>query len=422
MSTIDEGNGEWRKNWPVVAAAAAGMMLGSLHTYSLGVMIAPLETEFAWSRSEITSGMLITSVISVVASPFMGMAVDRFGPRRIGLIGTALYCAAVAMLSLAGPGIWTWWLLWSFLGVVLLLIKPTVWIAAISSFFNKSRGLALAIILSSIGVSQALAPMVTYRIVEAYDWRTTYQILGMGTALLILPIIYLWFTSAQDKARTATDVASRQLNDLLPGLLFREGLRNSNFIRLAAAAFTMSIASTALTVNLVPILGSTGLSRSTAASIAGLSGVFAVVGRLSGGYLLDRFNPRMIGGVSVLLLIIPCTIMLGIPGSIPSAIISVIFIGLASGAEMDAISYLAGRCFGLRNFGALFGTLMGILTLGIGLGPTLANSIYDSSGSYAPFLMAAIPLSLVTSFFFFSIGPYPDFEKDVRTSPALHGN
>ncbi len=402
---------EWREYWPVVAACVAGVALGSLHSYSIGVMISPLEQEFRWTRAQISSGMLISSVFSVLFSPLMGMLIDCFGPRRIGVMGAAVYCCALAMLSLATPSIWSWWLLWSILAVALLQIKPTVWVTAITSFFNESRGLAIAVALSAVGLSALVTPIITYHLVEWLGWRMAYVALSAGWGTLTLPIIFIWFSSAQDKERT--QVSARQSMDetMLIGLTWREGLRTASFYRLAAATFTMSLGSAAVMLNLIPIFTFTGLPRASAATVAGLGGFFAVIGRLMGGYLLDRFNARLVSSLSVLLPAIPCALLLGIPGSLSSATASAVLLGLASGAGLDAVAYLAGRHFGMRNFGVLFGAITGVMTLGIGLGPVLANHVYDVTKSYAPVLWSFIPLSLLASWLFLSTGSYPKFAE-----------
>src|SRR5688500_9286299 len=118
-----------------------GYAISSVHLYSMGMMIAPLEAEFAWSRAQISSGLLIISVILFPCSPFVGVAIDRFGPRRIALIGVAVYCTGVALLSVAQQAMWTWWLLWLVVAFGHLCLKPTVWVAAITGLFDSSRGL-----------------------------------------------------------------------------------------------------------------------------------------------------------------------------------------------------------------------------------------------------------------------------------------
>jgi predicted MFS family arabinose efflux permease len=250
--------------------------------------------------------------------------------------------------------------------------------------------------------------------IEMFGWRGAYVGLACMAALISVPIVFLWFHTSLDITKQPQERGSATKGSLT-GLSIRGALFSPTFLRLAIAAIVMGTAGTALTVNLVPTLSSLGMTRGMAASIAGLSGIFAIVGRLGGGYLLDRFNARVVGAGAVLLPIISCALLLAFPGQLAWAVVAVICIGLSAGAEMDAITYLSGRCFGQRNFGTLFGALSGLLTLGLGLGPNVGNMIYDRTGSYEMFLVAVIPMSLLAAWLFFTVGPYPDFIKEDAT-------
>src|SRR3546814_16947049 len=80
----------------------------------------------------------------------------------------------VAFLSLAQQPIWTWWALWTFLASASLFIKPTVWIAAVTSLFSASRGLSLAVTLCSTGIASSFVPLLTVFLLEDFGWRTPY--------------------------------------------------------------------------------------------------------------------------------------------------------------------------------------------------------------------------------------------------------
>ena len=111
----------------------------------------------------------------------------------------------------------------------------------------------------------------------------------------------------------------------------------------------------------------------------------------------------------MLLPIIPCTLLLLFPGSIPIASLAVVVLGLSLGVELDAVAYLVGRHFGMRNYGTLFGTIAGLLALATGLGPVLLNLVYDAAGGYTLVLLTYIPLSLLSATMFASLGRYPVF-------------
>ncbi|HEX7856343.1 MAG TPA: MFS transporter [Sphingobium sp.] len=409
---MEKAKSEWSRGWTVIAAAMAGMAMSSVHAYSMGVMIGPIEAEFGWPRSQITLGMMISSLMSVALSPFFGMMIDRFGPRRIALLGVLFYCASLALLSTATASLVTWCLLWTVLATSILSVKPTLWVAAVTSLFRERRGMALALVLSATGISQAVTPAITYSLVEHFGWRMAYLALSGGSFLITYPLIILFFRSARDLGDAAPSWTTSSTPDQGPGLSVRDGLRSAAFLKLGIAALAMSLAGAVLTVNLVPVLTSAGFTTGQAAGVAAVSGGSAIVGRLGCGYLLDRYDARFVGGISVLLPIGTSLILLYLPGHLGAAILAALLGGLAAGAEMDAISYLSGRFFGLRNFGALFGSLAGILALGVGMGPSLANLIYDMSKSYAIVLWSIVPFSLLTSAMFLTLGSYPKFRHE----------
>ena len=102
------GTSLW-KDFPFILAAALGFSVSSIHFYSFGLFMKPLQAEFGWSRSEISGSLLFISVAGVVSAPFIGMLIDRWGSRRVGLPGVAAYASGFALLSLAGPSIWSFW-------------------------------------------------------------------------------------------------------------------------------------------------------------------------------------------------------------------------------------------------------------------------------------------------------------------------
>jgi MFS family permease len=204
----------------------------------------------------------------------------------------------------------------------------------------------------------------------------------------------------------------------LTGIDWREGLRSWKFIRLAGAAFVTTLVIISFVSNLIPILSSSGISRGQAAGIAGLVGISTIVGRLVGGYLLDRINGAIVGGVSLLVPVISALLVLAFPGSVTVASVAVLILGLALGAELDCVAYLTTRHFGLRNFGTIFGVVSGMLAFATGLGPFFVSLGYDLTGSYTIALQAYVPLSVVASALFFSLGAYPVF-AETEPQPAL---
>jgi MFS family permease len=402
---------EWQKNWPVVLAAAGGMALSTANVYSTGVFMVPLQDAFGWSRTQVSAGLSIGSLAAVLCSPLIGLAVDRFGPRRIGIAGAIAFCAAWALFSTVQSSIWTWWGVSALLAIASLGVSPTVWTAAVSSLFFKSRGLALAVMLCGIGLGSAVTPILSSILVTNLGWRGAYLGLAAAWAIIIVPLLLVLFTSAKDQDRVARPTAASS-SIALSGVNVREGLRSLRFAKLAVSGFILAGVGGGIAINMVPIMMSLGASKTTAAGLAGILGLSSMVGRLSVGILLDRFNANIVAA-SVALIPIPALLMLlGVPGSPIVLVLAILALGLALGGELDCLAYLTGRHFGLKSFGTLFGTIGGGMALSVGMAPVLISYSFDRTGSYALVFWIAIPLCLTAAALVATLGTFRPLDAD----------
>ena len=403
---------EWRTHWKLLVPCLAGIVLCATHAYTLGVMIGPLEREFGWSRAEISSGQMINAIVALLLAPLAGLAVDRYGPRRVGLIGVPLYCGGIAMLSLTTSNIVTWWALWIVLALTNMLVMPMVWTTAINGYFERNRGKALAIALSGTGLAAAVIPVLTFTLIEMLGWRMAFVVVSAVVLMVAYPLVIFMFYGPQDTSLAPALSPDAPPAPALKGVPVGQAFRSPSFLKLAGGAVIFAVAAAALTSNAVPIVIAQGITAGTAASIAGLVGLGSITGRLVGGYLLDRFNAKLIAGLGVLTPLFVIAILLAFKGSVPAAAVACFVLGLSVGLEVDGCAYLAARHFGIKSFGTMFGTINGLLLFGSGIAPIIANSIFDATRSYDLFLWLSIPAFLVASALWLSLGPYPEFTED----------
>lgn len=397
------GGAEWRANWPVVAAAASGVAISTINIYSVGLFIAPFEAAFGWSRGDISFGPALAGFATAVTGPLIGLAIDRFGPRRIGLIGVTVLTALTALLSLVTSDIRSWWTMWILLAAINAFVQPTVWTAGVASFFNASRGLALAVTLCGSGLASLVTPVLTYQLIERFGWRGAFVGLAIFWGVTTIPLVLFCFTSRLDRRRK--DPALRTEPRLWP----RDGLAvlwSRSFLQIALGGFLIASVVVPLVINIVPILNWNGIDRATAAGIAASLGVASIVGRLIIGRLLDRFDGRYLAAASVCLPMAASVLLLGGSGSTTTAFAAVILLGFTLGAELDLVAYLTTRYFSLERFGLLFGVIGAMITVAGGAGPWVVSLVYDGFQSYRPVLLAAFPLCLASAALFLTLRSY----------------
>lgn len=400
---------EWRSGYPVVITSFFGLGIAVLASWSIGLFLEPIEADTGWGRGAISAGLMMIGVVGFIGSPFVGMLIDRIGVRKVGLTGMTLYCIALGLLGLSGSEVWQWLALWLFLAFGYMLIKPTLWAVAISQRFDRQRALAIAVAMSGSGVLLIVMPVALNAIIADFGWRMSYFILAAGSAILTLPLMFLFLKDNRNLERsgkgseTAAEIETRAMTRQE----LKRDFRSGRYIRLLTTAILITIVIVGLQVHFIPLLGEQGVDRTTAAMIAGVIGFGSITGRLLCGYLMDRWRGQIVGAAFFALPAVSSIFLLNYDGNVAVGCAIAFTQGLALGAEIDVMAYLMSRYFGLKNYGTLFGTLVGFLVIGNGMGPTIAGWVFDVAGSYQPFILFAIPSFLVCSFLIGTMGDYP---------------
>lgn len=410
MNDQNMTTGEWSKSWKVVAVSFLAMSISVTHLYSFGIFLPSLEKDFAWSRTEATLGLTIMSVMSVCLSPFVGVLIDRYGSRRIGVPGILIYCLAIAGLSYAGPSIVSWWIAWIFVAFGSLSIKPTVWTAATATLFTERRGVAIAIVLCGTGLGSTMVPLLAAMALEQLGRQNALLALAAVDAVIALPLAWLYFYDARDQSRRQKPaVAARRPDRALrqTGRMIPAEMTSSRFIKLAIISLGSAIGATAMVIPFVPIMTEKGLSVTHAAATAGLIGIGAISGRLGAGFLLDRLSGTLIGFCSFVPQSVGCAILLYFTTDHIVAAVIAFLLGLGMGAATCSIAYMTSRHFDLHHYGLIFGTFVGIQSLGAGLGPLFSGFVHDRFGGYGVVTTLTIPMFLLCSILIGTLGKYP---------------
>jgi len=394
---------EWRGFWFLPVAAALGYSNSVFHIYALGPFIEPLQSEFGWSRGQISGGLTIAALISLLFSIPVGMLIDRVGPRRIGLFGVLAMGVASALLGTATGTTTNWLLLWVLIAFGVIWVQATVWTSAVATRFETSRGLAFAVTLSGASLAAVVFPMLATWLIQGWGWRVGFVGLPVIWVALVFPVLFFCFRGARDGGSAASHHAAPSLR----GATLREGLRSPALYKLVVASGLFAFTAFGAVVHFVPILTDSGATSLSAAGIASLIGIFSIIGRLGTGLLLDRFPGHLVGGVAFLLPAVALSLLLIDGGNPLFQMAAAATLGLTVGSEVDVIAFLAARHFGLKSFGAIYGVMIMALGIGIAVGPLASGMVFDSYGSYEPFLIVAIVLMVVGALSLFSLGHAP---------------
>lgn len=402
---------EWRSHWTLVLAAMVGVSFVTFPTYTVGFFFEPLTREFGWSRTAISAGISIASIVLVLLVPFAGYLVDRIGTRRLVLPGAALTGLGVAAFSFADGSAAQWialWVAWAFAAVT---VQTAVWITAVTKVFHTGRGLALGLTLSGGAIAQIISPPLASALIGSFGWREAYLWLGLGWGGLTLVLAsFFLFDAGDTKGRPPTARAAAET--LIPGLTLSQALRDSSLWRIAISTLLILSVTVGFSVHQLPILSEAKVSVGQATLLLSLSGAAGIAGKLITGVLLDRFHARWIGSITLASTAVAYPLLLA-PFRTPElVVIAVLINGYAAGMKLQLCGYLTARYAGLRHYGVIFGAMTSVTAMAAAAGPLLAGLIFDRFQSYAPLLIGGSVISLLSGLLVLSLGRYPEFPQD----------
>src|SRR5512139_1727469 len=389
---------EWVDGWRTVASGSVGMMFVAGVSSVTGVVMLPLADQFGWSRTLVTSNIMICAVLTLLLAPVIGHLIGRFGVRRCAIAGTLAAIPTLAGIVI-NPGSAAWWIgSWIVFGIVNALLGPLLWTTAITELFDKVRGLALAVTLSGSGLAFAFFPPMALLVIQHFDWRGVYFAFAVMFGLLLLPFVLVWFRGRSDLPAAPTDevTANPILAPAEHGSALARALRGRHFWQLALVCLLVAGVEGAMSIHLYPILNDGGLSPLAAAGAASTMGGAMIAGRLATGFMQDRWPARYVFVAAIAALVVSSLLAQMIAGNHVKGVLISILLGIGAGGTINSLAYLTGRYFSLAAYASIFGLLMGIFAVGYGVAPMVASYARDMVGGYPPLIPTFLAMLVVS--------------------------
>jgi predicted MFS family arabinose efflux permease len=400
------------EGWRVAAASGVGVFVSfaSLLVYTFGVFLKPLAEEFGWSREAVSAAFAIAAMSVAVCSPPLGYLLDRISPRRIIVPCLTIFGCAFASLSLLTPRLWHLYLVFVVLGVVGNGTAQMAYSRAVSSWFERRRGSALAIVMSGGAIGALVLPPTAAALVGRLGWRNASLALGWAVLLIGVPIVAR-FVRERPRSKHAPDPRR-------DGAAVGEALRSRVFWIIVTVLFFSSIGQNGAITHVSPLLTDRGLSaRDGALAISALGGA-SLFGRLLTGWLLDRFFAARVS-FGLLTAAAIGTFVLSGARSLEAGMLGAALIGIGMGGEADVTPYLLSRYFGLRSFSVLYGLTWTFYAIAGAIGPVLMGKTFDLTGSYEALLVRLALATFAVGSLMLLLPRYTETDSKKATSPAL---
>ena len=395
----------------VVTAFLALFAVVGVALYGLPRFYPFLVQELGWSRQQVTSGNAYSKIAVAIAFGFLaGRLVDRFGPRRVMLVGIVMAGLALVGLSYVTTlGAFYFFYAFNALGYVCGGPLPNQ--VLLSRWFDKGRGKAMGIAYLGIGVGGALVPLLAYQLTQSLGWRGALWWLGVLMIVIALPAA--WFVREPPGAAASARAASAQ--SLAP-LLSRPAfflLLVGSMASIGAVGGTMQ--NLALYLSLDRKLAQVDVDATLSLILIG-----SLAGRLFMGWLADRVAKKRV--MILIYLIVAAAIPPLFYAPSPQALKVFAFVfGIGLGGDYMIIPLMAAELYGVAIMGRVMGIVLTADSVAESVVPMIVAGLRDSTGSYGPGFMVLVGLAAVGAIAVSMLPGRPGAEAAAITPAAAPG-
>ena len=361
--------------WMRLAASLALMTVGGVAMYGVVVVLPALQVEFGVARADASLPYTLTMIGFGAGGILMGVLVDRFGVAVPAVIGSVCLSAGLILSGLSGS-VFQFAIVHGVLAGMLgcsATFAPLV--ADISLWFNRRRGIAVAIVISGNYLAGTVWPPILQYFIEHSGWRATYIGAGIFSLVVMLPLTLVLRTPPPSLAASVTSTGKTHLErplGLSPAALM---------VLLCIAGVACCVAMSMPQVHIVAYCGDLGYGAQRGAEMVSVMMGFGIVSRLVSGWICDR-----IGGLRTLLLGsvlqgIALALFLPFDGLVSLYVVSALF-GLFQGGLVPAYPMIVREFFSPREAGTRVSIVLMATLFGMAFGGWISGAIFDYTGSY----------------------------------------
>lgn len=378
----------WRTaGWVLLGASLVlALSLGIRHGF--GLFLAPMSSEYGWGRETFAFAIALQNLIWGLAQPVTGAIADRFGARRVIVVGGLLYAVGLGLMASSDSA-------WSLsvsagllIGIGLSGTSFSVLLGVVGRALpaeKRSLGMGVAAAAGSFGQFAMLPGSLG--LIGWLGWSSALLALGLLVAL-IAPLALM----IRDQPLPAVAGTEQSLGEAL-----REACSHSGFWLLALGFFVCGFQVVFIGVHLPSYLVDQHLPASVGTTVLALVGLFNIFGTYVAGWLGGRMSkPRLLSGLYLLRTLVIVAFVYS-----PLTEWSAYAFGMAMGflwlSTVPLTNGTVATLFGVRNLSMLGGIVFLFHQLGSFLGGWLGGYLYDHTGSYDMVWQLAILFGLLAA-------------------------
>jgi len=295
----------------------------------------------------------------------------------------------------------------------------------ITNWFNKRRGTALGIAATGISVSGVVMPFISAAIIETWGWRQGFLLYALFTGLVVVPLVIRLVISAPEDIGLKPDGAlvkwshESQHSDSAAIQEGQSALKQANFWLFVLIMSLLFCCQSATLIHMVPRLTDAGNSLPVASLVMSVCAGFGVLGKLSFGWIGDRWRVQHALWLTI------CTQIIGQLAMfqehfLPVFIVGAALFGFGMGGSVPLQNTVVGKVFGRARFGRTLGLMRPAMFPIQIIGVPLAGWVFDATGTYTPAFIIFVALYCLAAGIVFIFRPSDvDYDNNPAAEPGI---
>jgi MFS family permease len=366
--------------WWVVGGAFLLLLCATgTQFYGFPVFFDVMVRGMGWSRTQAALAMTIGTLVAGLTALLVGWLIRRIGLRPVMVCGAVVAgLGAFLLRTIAEP-----WQFYLYYGLVLSVGVAGIGVVsnmtAVESWFDQNKSTALGIAATGVGAGGVVMPLLVVWLISRYDWQTACAC--MAAILVSVGIPVSAFIMKIPWERGLKHDRGHQQELKAGGAATRQALRHKSFWLISASGMLWLFAYTIGLTHQVAFAVDMGIDRVAAAGAVSMLGVFSIPARIGFGKLGDIIDKRYVVMVGASLQAAAFVVLMQ-TANVGMLYLYSALVGIGVGGLTPIMPGLVSDHFGRRHFGAIYGALEMVTTLGIMLGPVYGGWIYDATNSY----------------------------------------
>ena len=416
--------------WVVIAIAAVMHMAGGSIRQAFGVLIVPLEETRGWNPATVTLAYAMASITGAVLAPLSGYCTDRYGARKVILVGVGTFAIGALMTGVVSQ-VWHLWISYGlFLGVASACFNVPI-ITTASYWFRTHLGYGVGLLQASHGLGPAVMAIVVSVLIAGASWKTAFWSIGIIGGIIMLLLMAFFRNRPSEIGTTAFGAlmserpqpARDPVLEQLRLKAFRSSMQaTTTFWKLVSIHFLGCVSHSIVIIYIIPIAVLGGMEEVAAAGVLSTLALVSVTTRFLTPVISDYIGARGTMATAFIWQGLPVLLLFWAHEPWQFYMFAVIF-GIGYGGEGSAFPVINRQYFGRGPMGSSFGWQQLGAGSGMALGAWVGGALFWIFDSYTATILVSTLTSVAGAVVIMSMEPtgrvlIPDWEETITAVPA----